>query len=109
MRGGNFRLLTRLLTRVERILNVNHSEIISKEGHGRKRQLGRQTRVYERSRQIALKHLLRIPIQATTGDLTIAGTAGLARQNSPQFSIGIVDHPTIVVEDHGLGVVRITS
>lgn len=31
MRGANFRLLTRLLTQVERILKVNQSEIVSKE------------------------------------------------------------------------------
>jgi DNA transposition AAA+ family ATPase len=31
MSGGNFRLLTRLLTQVERILKVNQSEIVSKE------------------------------------------------------------------------------
>ena len=31
MSGGNFRLLTRLLTQVERILKVNQSEIASKE------------------------------------------------------------------------------
>ncbi|MBB5062679.1 AAA family ATPase [Granulicella mallensis] len=31
MSGGNFRLLTRLLTQVERLLKVNHSEIVSKE------------------------------------------------------------------------------
>jgi hypothetical protein len=29
--GGNFRLLTRLLTQVERILKVNQVEIVSKE------------------------------------------------------------------------------
>jgi Holliday junction resolvasome RuvABC ATP-dependent DNA helicase subunit len=31
MSGGNFRLLIRLLTQVERILKVNQSEIVSKE------------------------------------------------------------------------------
>ncbi len=31
MSGGNFRLLTRLLTQVERILKVNQSETVSKE------------------------------------------------------------------------------
>lgn len=31
MSGGNFRLLTRLLTQVERILKVNQVEIVSKE------------------------------------------------------------------------------
>jgi hypothetical protein len=31
MSGGNFRLLTRLLTQVERILKVNETEIVSKE------------------------------------------------------------------------------
>jgi DNA transposition AAA+ family ATPase len=31
MSGGNFRLLTRLLTQVERILKVNQSEIVSEE------------------------------------------------------------------------------
>jgi len=31
MSGGNFRLLTRLLTQVERILRVNQVEIVSKE------------------------------------------------------------------------------
>jgi hypothetical protein len=31
MSGGNFRLLTRLLIQVERILKVNQSEIVSKE------------------------------------------------------------------------------
>jgi DNA transposition AAA+ family ATPase len=31
MSGGNFRLLTRLQTQVERILKVNQSEIVSKE------------------------------------------------------------------------------
>ncbi len=31
MSGGNIRLLTRLLTQVERILKINQSEIVSKE------------------------------------------------------------------------------
>jgi len=31
MSGGNFRLLTRLLTQVERILKVNQSDVVSKE------------------------------------------------------------------------------
>jgi hypothetical protein len=31
MSGGNFRLLSRLLTQVERILNVSQTEIVSKE------------------------------------------------------------------------------
>lgn len=31
MSGGNFRLLTRLLAQVERILKVNQSEVVSKE------------------------------------------------------------------------------
>jgi hypothetical protein len=31
MSGGNFRLLTRLLTQVECILKVNQTEIVSKE------------------------------------------------------------------------------
>jgi Holliday junction resolvasome RuvABC ATP-dependent DNA helicase subunit len=31
MSRGNFRLLTRLVTQVERILKVNQSEIVSKE------------------------------------------------------------------------------
>jgi len=31
MSGGNFRLLTRLLTQIERILKVNQFEVVSKE------------------------------------------------------------------------------
>jgi hypothetical protein len=31
MSGGNFRLFTRLLIQVQRILNVNQSEIVSKK------------------------------------------------------------------------------
>ena len=31
MSSGNFRLLTRLLTQVERILKVNQSDIVSKK------------------------------------------------------------------------------
>ncbi len=31
MAGGNFRLLTRLLTQIERVLNVNNLQLISSE------------------------------------------------------------------------------
>jgi hypothetical protein len=31
MTGGNFRLLTRLLTQIERVLNVNNLQLISSE------------------------------------------------------------------------------
>jgi hypothetical protein len=31
MSGGNFRLLTRLLTQVQRVLKVNQADIVSKE------------------------------------------------------------------------------
>jgi hypothetical protein len=69
MSGGNFRLLTRLLTQVERILKVNQSEIVSKRDcHRRERQSGHRTRLnscVERLRQIALKYVRHIAIQAT--------------------------------------------
>jgi hypothetical protein len=67
--SGPSSTLTRLLTQVERILKVNQVEIVSKEiGSARQRQPGHRTSLILNAtllRQIALKYLCHIAIQAT--------------------------------------------
>jgi hypothetical protein len=64
MSGGNFRLLTRLLTQIERILKVNNLDTVSKDIVAAARDSLVILNLF-RLRQIALNYLRHITLQAT--------------------------------------------